>query len=188
MKMKVYALLLALAASGSGYAAVDLTPVTSEFVLAGIKSTILTFKDNGRAVSYAQPRGWAVAWGGPRIKFTPPNIPQAQGEIEQSPLQAPQPLTDETRKALVQQTIASLPPDSQDVAVVSDEANPLLVSGHETHGVTVSYVAFGQHFVTSVLYVNTADTQLRFRATARKADFEKVHAEFRGSIYSWQWK
>lgn len=188
MKTTACALLVAFAAATSCAAAIDFSPVTSEFVLAGIKSTLLTFKDKDRAISYAQPRGWSVTGGGPRIKFTPPDVPQAQGEIEQSRLESPQALDEAVRKALPQQTIATLPPDSQNVAVVSEEANPLLVSGRETHAVTVSYTAFGQEFVVSVLYVNTTDTQLRFRTTARKADFEKVHAEFRSSIYSWQWK
>ncbi len=40
----------------------------------------------------------------------------------------------------------------------------------------------------SILYLNLPDTQLRFRTLARKEDFEKVHAAFRGSVFSWQWK
>lgn len=169
-------------------AAIDFTPVPTEFMFSGVKFQQLLFKDNGRTVSYTQPRGWSYSGGAAKIRFTPPDVPQAQAEIEQSPLQAPQKFDDETKKALQQKTLAALPPDSANVTVVSEEMNPLLVNGNDTYAITVAYQAYGQEFVTSVLHLNTTDTQLRFRTTARKADFEKVHAAFRGSVFSWQWK
>jgi hypothetical protein len=91
-------------------------------------------------------------------------------------------------KALQQKTLASVPAGGEKVAVVSEEKSPVTVNGHQTYAVTVSYHAFGQDFLMSVLYLNLPDTQLSFRAVAQKADFEKVHGALRGSLVSWQWR
>jgi len=188
MKTPSLALLLSLVGVVSLHAGIDLTPVPGERVLEGIKFPQLNFQQNGRRITYEQPRGWTYAGGGSRISFTPPDAPQAQAEINQSPLPAPQSFDEETMKLLRAKTLAAVPPDSQNTVLVSEEKNPLRIANHETYAVTVSYSAGGQEFMTSILYLNLPDTQLRFRTTARKGDFEKVHGAFRGSNFSWQWK
>ncbi|MEY2556750.1 MAG: hypothetical protein QOE34_175 [Verrucomicrobiota bacterium] len=168
-------------------AAVDFTPGTGQTVLDGLKFPFLIFHENGKQISYEQPAGWKYSGDSSHIRFTPPNLAQAQADIDQSSLPAPQDFNDETMKALQQKTLSSIPPGSAKAAIVTEEKNPILVNGHETYEVTVGYEAFGREFQTSVLYLNLPDTQLRFRATALKADFEKVHRAFRGSVFSWQW-
>jgi hypothetical protein len=168
-------------------AAIDLDPVPGERILDGIKFPQLSFKQDGKKIVYEQPRDWTYSGGGGSIKFTPPHLAQAQAEIDQSPLQKPQNLDEETVKALQAQVLASVPPNSQKVTLVSEEKNPLLINNNETYAVTISYIAFGQEFQRSVLFLNLPDTQVRFRVTTRKADFEKVNRAFRGSLFSWQW-
>lgn len=168
-------------------AAIEFSTSEKEHVLEGIKFRVLSFKDNGKTIWYEPPRGWSVSGGGGGLKLTPPGLAQAQGEIEQSPLPAPQPFDAEAMKALQQKTLASVPAGGEKAALVSEETSPLKVNGHETYGVTVSYQAFGQDFVMNVLYVNLPESQLRFRTTARKQDFEKVHGAMRHSILSWYW-
>ena len=51
----------------------------------------------------------------------------------------------------------------------------------------ISYVTLGQTFQRSVIFINTPDTQLVFRLTAPKADFNALDDVFRRSISSWQW-
>ncbi len=128
MKARRFVLILSLAGIVSAHGAVDLTPVTSEFVLAGIKATLLNFKEKGHTITYAQPPGWHYAGGADRIRFTPPQIPQAFGEIDQSPLAAPQKFDEWTTQGLHERTLAAVPPDSQKVTLVSEERSPLLVS------------------------------------------------------------
>jgi hypothetical protein len=168
-------------------AAIEFSATQEERALEGVKYKLLFFKDNGKTVSYQPPRGWSVAGGGGGLKMTPPALVQAQGEIAQSPLAAPQPLDGEVMKALQQKALASLPPGSEKVAVVSEGKTPITVSGHETYAVTVSYQAFGQEFLMDMVYLNLPETRVCFRATARKEDFEKVQGAVRGSILSWQW-
>ena len=53
------------------------------------------------------------AGGAGRIRFTPPGLNQAFAEIDQVPLPAPQNFDDETKKALREKALGSMPPDSQ---------------------------------------------------------------------------
>lgn len=186
--MRLLLLLASVLGAISVQAGIDFTPTTSERELEGMKFKQLNFKDNGRRVTYEQPRGWNYSGGGASIKFTPPELPQAQAEIDQTPLQAPQNLDEETMKALKAQVLASVPKESQNVVLVAEEKNPFRINQKETYSVTVSYAAFGQEFQRSVLFLNLEDAQLRFRVTARKSDFEKVQKAFRGSLFSMQWK
>ena len=179
-------LLLVLAYASAASAAIDFTPTTGERILDGIKFPQLIFKEDGRKVLYEPPRGWTYTGGGGSIKFTPPNISQAQGVIEQSPLPVPQVWNEATTKALQQQALASVPPGSLGVAIVSEEANPIMVNGNPTYEVVIGYTFYGQEFQLSVLYINLPGTQLRMRAIAKKADFEKVHKAFRSSAVSFQ--
>lgn len=175
-------------AAAHAHAAIDFTPRPGERVLEGIKFPQLHFNHAGKTITYEQPRGWTHSGGGASIKFTPPALAQATAEIEQTPLPAPQPFTDESVKILSAQARAAVPPDSQNVVVISEERNPFRIGGNETYAVTLSYTAFGQEFERWVLFMNLPDTQVRFRITARKADFENVQKAFRGSLFSWQWK
>jgi hypothetical protein len=169
-------------------AAIEFSAVEQERSLEGIKFKLLFFKDNGKTIWYQPPRGWTVSGGGGGLKLTPPSLPQAQGEIAQSPLPAPQAFDAEVMKALQQKTLANLPAGSEKATVVSEEKSPVTINGHQTYAVTVSYHAFGQDFLMSVLYLNLPDTQLSFRAVARAVDFEKVQGAVRGSLVSWQWR
>lgn len=187
MNKTTLGLLLAFLSCASAHAHIDLTPVQGERVLEGIRFPQLSFSQNGRTITYEQPRGWTYSGGGDSLRFIPPNVDLASAEIQQSKLRAAQPFDEENRKALQAQTTAAVPPESKNVALVSEVLNPFRLGSHDTYEVIVSFEAFGQAFMMGVIYVNLPDTQLRFRTLARQSDFEKVHAAFRGSMFSWAW-
>lgn len=179
----------ALAASmTAASAALDFTPTVTQREQAGITFQVLNFKENGRTITYEQPRGWTPAAGGGRIRFTPPGLNQAFAEIDQVPLPAPQNFEEAAIKALREKALASVPADSQNVTLVSEELNPVVINKNHTYEVVISYQAFGQEFMSGIIYMNLPDTQVRFRTVARKPDFENVHPVFRASLFSWQWK
>jgi hypothetical protein len=165
---------------------IDFTPGIGGRTLEGIKFTELYFRENGRKISYEQPRGWTYSGDSSRIKFTPPGVTQAFGEMGQAPLPAPQNFDDVTIKILQQKVVGSLPSNS-DVTLVQAERNPLMINQHETFEVTVEYQLYGERYQQSVLFMNLPDTQLTFRFLSRKADFDKLHGAFRGSLCSLQW-
>jgi len=184
--MKLTCGLLLASVTATCYGSIDFTPTTGERVLDGIKFQQLIFHENGRKIIYEQPRAWKYAASASQIAFTPPNMAQAEAVIDQSKLEKPENFDEATMKSLQEQVLASIP-NAQDVTLVSAEKNPLLINRHETFEVTVTYQIGGVEFERSVLFLNLPDTQLRFRVTANKKDFEKVHQAFRGSIFSWQW-
>ena len=169
-------------------AAIDFTPTVTQREQAGITFHVLNFKEKGRTITYEQPRGWTPAGGAASIRFTPPKLNQAFAEIDQVALAAPQNFDDDIRKALREKALAALPEGHQNATIVSEEMNPVVINQNHTYQVIISYQAFGQEFMTGVLYMNLPDTQVRFRTVARKPDFEAVHNAFRASLFSWQWK
>lgn len=169
------------------WASIDFTPGHGERVLEGIKFTELYFHENGRKISYEQPRGWSYTGDSSRIRFIPPNVQQAFGEMAQAPLSAPQNFDEPTIKALQERALQAVPADSQDVTLVSAEKNPLMINQHETFEVTVAYQLYGERYHRSMLFMNLSDTQLTFALVARKSDFDKLHSAFRGSLCSLQW-
>ena len=171
----------------SAQSGIDFTAGTGERVLEGIRFPELYFHENGRKISYEQPRGWTYTSDAARIKFVPPNARQAFGEFAQAPLPKPQNFDDETIKSLQAAALAGVPPDGQDVTVVSAERNPLMINQHETFEVIVTYQLYGERYEQSVLFMNLSDTQLTFRFFARKSEFDKLHRAFRGSLCSLQW-
>ncbi|PYJ87615.1 MAG: hypothetical protein DME70_06215 [Verrucomicrobia bacterium] len=64
----------------------------------------------------------------------------------------------------------------------------MLIAGNiPTYEVTASYQIYGEAYVRSVLFANLAETQLRFKLSALKKDFDVLHRQFRASLISWQW-
>lgn len=186
-RLRFTILALLCASVGSASAGVELnSKVTESTSPLGFKSQHFTFSYNGRPITYEAPRGWSPSGGGAAIKFTPPEAIQAQADITQSPLPAPQAFDEPTIKSLREKALATLPPESQQVEIISETPNLVILSGNQSYSFIISYQAFGQHFMTGLIYVHYPDTQLRFRTVARKADFEKIHEAFRASLFAWQ--
>jgi hypothetical protein len=168
-------------------AAIDFTPITGERVLEGVVFKQLIFHENGRAITYEQPRGWTYSGDTNHIRFTLPDIGQAQAEMAQSPLLEPQTLTGAAVKLLQSQVLASVPPGSQGATVISEEQNPITINRQQTYAVIVGYTLSGQEYRLSVIFLNLPSTRVQFRVIARKQDFEKVDRLFRASLFSLQW-
>jgi len=188
IKLGIYLALLLTAIAASAWCGIDFTPGIGERVLEGIKFTELYFHENGRQISYEQPRGWTYTGDSSRIRFIPPNVPQAFGEMAQAPLPTPQNFDEPTIKLLQERVLQSVPADSRDVIVVGAEKNPLMINQHETFEVTVAYQLYGEHYRRSMLFMNLSDTQLMFSFVSRKTDFDKLHQAFRGSLCSLEWR
>ncbi len=185
---RIYLAILFLAVVSRAHAGIDFTPTAGERTLEGIVFKQLVFHQNGRPITYEQPRGWTFSGGGNGIKFSPADVSQAQAFIEQVPLAAPLVMDDATVAKLREQAMATVPNGAQNVVLVSEEKNPLPIHQRETYAVTISYDFYGEVYNTSVLFANLDDTQLRFRTVARKADFENVRRAFRASLFTLSWQ
>jgi hypothetical protein len=166
----------------------DLTPATATRHLEGFSFPELIFSDGPQRVTYEFPRGWSYSTISPsQIRFNPPQLAQAQAEIEAIPLIEPFAFDEKAIKKLREEILRSLPKNSTQVQVLSEVTNTLMINGHKTYEVTIAYMCYGQRYRTSVLFANLDRQQLRIRVLAQASDFEKVHRDFCDSLCSLQW-
>lgn len=174
-------------AAFSAKAGIDLTPAVSEYVAEGAKFQQLTFVHGKQKIQYELPLGWSFEGSPVELRLKPLKKMFAEAIINAAPLIKPQPLDQSTVEALEQHFIAGLPPGSQFVKIERELKNVVALGYNSGFDVTVSYQVMGEKFLRSALFVNLPDTQLIFRFTARKGDFELLQREFRMSIGSWHW-
>jgi hypothetical protein len=171
---------------GTSQAAIDLTPTLTEYKANGLTFQQLVFKDGSRQVTYELPPQWTYRVVGSSVKLLPPNSSSADIFIQAQPLTAPQPLDEKGIAAARQHFLQAVPPTAQTVKLTGDEVDtvPFKTTNCEF---TATYQALGEVFIRRALYINLPDTQLIFRLTAQKAEFENLWRTFRGSVLSWQW-
>jgi hypothetical protein len=187
----VRALILGLAGSlslliASARADLDLTPKLSHYELDGVKFQQLAFSDGSKIVTYAPPRGWDYSGSATQLTLRPPGKSQAEATIKKIALSQPASFDEETVKKLVQEAIASVPPGSTDIQLVSQEKNPLMIERKETFLVTLSYNLYGAAYNRSILFLNRGVEQIQFQLSCRRADFTALQAAFLDSQHSWQ--
>jgi len=186
LRHTVTALILSNAAA-TAYGLVDLTPSPGEYKAAGITYQQLVFKDGQQNVSYDLPHGWSYRFDGGRILLTPTDVAFAEASIEAVPLPKPQPFDRATTEKLSQQVLTTLPPNSEAITITKSEQNPVLLNSNLSYEISVSYKTMGSVFQRSVLFVNAPGTQLIFKLSARKSDFDRLYSVFRSSVLTWQW-
>jgi hypothetical protein len=177
---------LVILAITSARAELQLTPTVSEYQLEGVKLKQLAFRDGEKKPTYQSPRGWDYSGSGDRLTLHPSGKSQGEATISRAPLPEPYTFTDENLKKLLAEAMASAPKNSSAVSVVSQEKNPLRISGKDTFQVVISYNLLGQTFNRSILFLNRDRDQLRFQFSAREGDFKELQRAFQTSLYSWQ--
>lgn len=181
-------LLLIVEVRGALAAGINLTPVLEEYQNDGFTFRQLAFKDDKRKVTLQLPNGWSYRGGAARLQLMPGGDNKfAEAVIEALPLEAPVQWDAATPQNLERQTLAGVPPGSQDVAVVSLDENPVLLGGNPSFEVVVTYKMLGKTFQRSDVYVNCPHAQLIFRLSAPKSEFDPLNAIFRRAVLSWQW-
>jgi hypothetical protein len=182
------AILLLLAVSvATSRAAIDLAPTPHEYTNEGYTFKELLFKDGKRQINYLLPNQWSYRPAGNGVLLTPPKSINAEAVILATPLAKPEVLDEKGMAAAKERVLSSLPSGSQTIKVVQEEQNPVLLDNKPSYEVTVSYQVMGETFLRSQLFTNNGDSQVSFRFTARKSDFEALHNTFRCSLLSWQW-
>jgi hypothetical protein len=188
MVQRIISLLVSLSTVPLLRADLDLTPDTATRRLDDASFPQLTFADGPQRVSYESPRGWSSSAISPmEIRFSPPQLAQAQATIEAVPLIEKSNLDDNSIQKLREDTLKALPKNSTQVQVVSEVTNSLMINGHKTYEITIAYMAYGQRYRTSVLFANLDRQQLRCRVLTRAPDFDQVHRDFSASLCSLQW-
>ncbi len=182
----VLASILALAITRPLSAEIDFTATPQDYVSQGFACRQLSFKDDATTITIELPSKWTYRSSPERLQLIAPPPAHAEGTLEALPVSAPQPLDQAARDALARETLGAVPPASQQASVVEETENPLLLDGHESIGVTVSFQMSGEIFHRSVVLVNFPKQRLVVRFTAPKAEFASLAASFRRAVTSWQ--
>jgi hypothetical protein len=172
--------------AGSAYAGLELTPQSEEYELEGVKLHQLVFNDGGHRVTYAPPRKWTYSGGGNRFVLRPASESNAEAVITVSNLSRPETFDAATIKRLSDDVLASIPPGSTNVSVVSQQLNPILIGGKPTFQIVISYNSYGQAYTRSVMFLDRQNDQVRFQLTASQNVFREAQKAFERSHYSWQ--
>src|SRR4029077_5303828 len=134
----------------SARADLQFTPKVVEYELDNIKFKQLGFSDgSGKEVTYQQPDGWNYSGNATKLVLHPPSVAQAEGTITTITLSGPETFDAATAKKLTDEVLASVPKGSTDVALLSQEKNPLLIGRKETFLVVISYKFYGENYVRS---------------------------------------
>jgi hypothetical protein len=176
-----------MSAGATAHAIVDLTPTPEEYKAQGLTYQQLIFKDDQQKVSYDLPHGWSYRFDSGRILLIPTDTAFAEASVEAAPLPKPQPFDRATMERLSQQVLTTLPPSSDAITIIKSEQNPVLLNSNPSYEIVVSYKTMGSVFQRSVLFINVPGTQLIFKLSARKSDFDRLYSLFRASVLTWQW-
>lgn len=177
--------ILLLLAGVRAFAFVDLTPTPGVKEVDGVRIPVLYFKIDGRTAIYQPPRGWSYTGSADSLHVYCSGEKPGDATVEKIPL--PKPVAfDEAQMSLSAQTASqSLPKGSENLKLVSQEKNSLRIGNKETLETIVSYSFFGHAMQASILDVNLGTMILRFKLISEKKDFQVVHRQFRGSLFSW---
>jgi hypothetical protein len=185
---KAFVLLALLARTATAGNSIEFSSALEKFIGEGIVYPRLVFKDDKRPVYYQPPRDWRCTLDRNSLHLVPPNKSFAEAEISSAALEKPVALDDAAIAGLTQQILATLPPDSQQTSIVKQEHNVVLLNNNPTFELIVSYKLLGDTFERSVFVVNTPKTQILFKFSARKSDFDALYRTFHASILTWEWQ
>jgi hypothetical protein len=169
-------------------AAIDLTPVVTEYVGEGILYHQIVFKQPKGSITMELPNQWSCTGSGDRVRLTPPPAKAfAEGVITSSPLHAPQPLDEAVIAAFKQQVLASVPPGSQAVTLMAEIENSIRLDGNPGFEFVIFYKLLGQTFRRNAVLVHMPDTRLVFQFSAPEKDFDALGKTFRHAFATMQW-
>ena len=168
--------------------AFNLTPRATVREVEGLKFPQLSFEGGELTATYEPPSQWRTSSRCPsELKLYPPQFAQAYAAVEWLKSSGPVRNDENGIEEMKQEMLKTVPKDSQEIVIVSAKANPIRIGG-DTCEITADFTSFGERFRMSTLFVDAGPVQLRFRLSARVADFPEIHPLFHASLYTWQSK
>jgi hypothetical protein len=172
--------------TSSACADLELMPRLEEYEFDGVKLHQLVFADGDRRVTYTPPRKWEYLGSGNRFTLRPVSTPTAEAIITVNKLLQPEVFDDATKKRLCDEVLASVPSGATNLALVSQQMNPLLIERKETFLVVIHYDYYGSPYARSVMFLDRANEHVRFQLTCFRNVFPQLQKTFETSHYSWQ--
>jgi len=186
MRPAVIAALAVLALSAvAARADLDLTPMPDVHTMERVPIARLIFHDGAKDVIYQPPRGWTCSGSHNQAVFSIPDHEQAHASIQTAPKVRVPAFDDKAAKLFHDNpALLQLPKGAKDVKITEVDINPLVVDGHPTLEVQMTYSFFGQACAKSILMVNRNGSEVSFVLDTLAPDFKVLHQIFRTSIFS----
>ena len=178
--------LFASSAFHSARAQVDFTPTVREYTVERSVQRDLTLKADKGTVTLTPPTKWEVRGEKDRLRMNPPDKNFIELSIQSLAPSIPLTFDDANLALLEQQALKEVPPAAQSVQVFSRAPNTIVMGSNLSFEFVITYQALGQVFQKSVIFIN-GPTPLLVRFTAPKADYGKFDADFRQTLFTWQW-
>jgi hypothetical protein len=168
-------------------AEISFQPRETEYTVESVTFKQLAFSDgSGKDVTYKQPPGWKYSGGGNKLTLYPPGKSRAEATMVRINLGKPGSFDKDELKKLTDDALTSLPAGSSNATLVSQQLNPIKVSGKETFLAVVAYTFNGMKFERSLMVLNRGSEQIRFQLTSEAANFNDLQKAFLASHCTWQ--
>ena len=168
--------------------ALSLQPVEEAFQLDGVPFKHWVFPAGATKITYTPPTNWRLVGNPASAMLYPPDGTIGEVKIVQLPAPKDRTITKPVLDLMSRNLRGSLPPESKDVSDLEPQVNPVPVQDVPTGEVICTYSAFGQKFKRATLVLNHPNYQLNFTLTAATNVFDRLHAEWMRSMFSWEWQ
>jgi len=183
----IRALALLVLCASAARASVDLTPTDTVQLMETMKVHRIVFHDGAKQILYQAPKGWSCNGSSSSAVLSIPQHPAARASINDAAHLRIPALDDKSAKQFYKDpTLLQLPKDSKDVKVNSVVLNPLVVDGHPTLEVQVTYSYYGQSCARSILLIDRNGEEISCVLDCLAPDFDALHKLFAGSFYSFE--
>src|SRR5437016_9607965 len=140
---KILFFLFVAATTGVAATPIEFSATLQNFTGEGIVYQRLIFKEADRSIYYQPPSQWRCSLTDNRLRLEPGDKLFADAEISSVPLETPAASDESALEALVQKTLSTVPPASQQPAIVRRNLNPVLVDNNPSFEAVISFKTFG---------------------------------------------
>jgi hypothetical protein len=163
----------------------DLTPTVQVRPMERVPMTYVVFHDGPKEITYQPPHGWTIDGSHNSAALSIPDHPQARAFIQTAARVRIASFDDKAQKLFeANPALLQLPRGAKDVKITGVDINPLIVDSHPTLEVQMTYSFFGQSCAKSILLVNRNGAEVSFTLDTLAPDFQALHSQFRGSVFS----
>jgi hypothetical protein len=163
----------------------DLTPSVVLKSVDGVKVSYVTFHDNDKVITYTPPHGWTLSGSHGGASLSIPDHSQARVTIQSAPRLRVPSFDDKAAKFIHDNPgVLQLPRGAKNIMLTALTPNPLVIDGHNTLDVQVTYSFFGQSCAKSILLVDRKGAEVSFVVDCLAPEFSNLVTQFHRSLYS----
>ena len=186
MKTPLLLVSLSLTALATQAPAIDFTPRIADSIEDGVPMRRLYFSDDAQHIYYRPLPNWSRYGDAQGATFRPKDS-VGEVQIQNSPAgNASIAFDAEGLVTLRQIAQGVLPPGASQVTELWEAVNPVVLQGWTSFEIGLDYMAAGQHFCRSILFINLdAKRQIQFIVDAPAAAFPPLYQGAYRTLASW---